>query len=101
MSSRCKTLAGVVNLVDTCNKVRLAAMQVLCNAMGHGKKSNFQKKTIMQVCNSTLLASRAVGGCQISWKKHCVTLEWPSIHTLRNTLRVTLPRWMNEKATLT
>ena len=46
MSSRCKTLAGVVNVVDTCNKVRLAAMQVLCNAMGHGKKSNFQKKTL-------------------------------------------------------
>ena len=77
MSSRCKTLADVVNVVDTCNKVRLAAMQVLCNAMGHGDvvnvvgtcnkvrlaamqvlrnamgRSLIFRKNIMQVCNST------------------------------------------------
>ena len=52
------------------------AIQVLRNAVGGGRVSDFSEKSVTKMYGSTLLEFyEGVGGCQISRKKRYVTLE--------------------------
>ena len=51
------------------------AIQVLRNAEGGGRVSDFPKKSVAKMYGSTLLALRGVGGCRLN--KRYITLECP------------------------
>ena len=45
---------------------KFGAIQVLRNAVGGGRVSDFPEKSVTKMYGSTLLAIRGVDGCQIS-----------------------------------
>ena len=59
-------------------KINLGAIQVLSNAMGSGVYESAQI-SVTKVHSPTLLALLGGPGCQLSRKKHYVTLETPLV----------------------
>ena len=81
-------LRGTSDTSLTIRHKRLGTIQVLRNAVGGGRVSDFPEKSLMKMYGSTLLAGLLVGGewvggFRISRKRHYVTrLQWPlTTHT--------------------
>ena len=58
-------------------ELTLGASQVLRNAVGGGRLSDFPEKSVTKMYGSTLLALRGGGWRSNVQKKSYVTLEWP------------------------
>ena len=58
-------------------ELTLGAIQVLRNAVGGERVSDFPEKSVIKINGSTLLALRGGGWVSIVQKKCYVTLEWP------------------------
>ena len=65
-----------ITLVSRLHHARLGTIQVLRNAVGAGRVSDFPEKSVTKMYGSTLLALRWVSNFQ---KKRYITLTWPLI----------------------